>query len=210
MEDWHLILINLSSSLFILLLGWGIAWKMVHKNQRRNEKQNKINLLINDFQELAFLFEETTFSMKQWLEYREKEKSRSDRHWYDKPDKDAMHKATTMSYKSLKKTEIIQAKFNNWLPKANVKPIREEIEKEEKSKYIEWNKEPIQENDLMFVEWSFIEFIAISFEYNHLMLDCLENHEKMKKEIDKLDNLYAKLNHVMSYILIMLEELYKT
>ena len=208
MEDWTLVLINLSSSLFILLFGWIIAWIMIHKNQRKNERQNKINLLINDIQELAFLTEETTFSMKQWLEYRDKERSRSDRHWYDKPDKDAMHKANTMAFKSLNKTEVIQAKFNNWFPKYNVKTIRETIEKEEESTYIEWNKKPIQEKGLMFVEWSFLEFIAISFEYNDLLLDCLENHEEMEKGIDKLDSLYEKVNHVITYILIFLVQIY--
>lgn len=188
---WINFLPEVTSALIILFFGSIVAWVITHNYQRRNDKKQMKNQIINEIQELAFILEETAYSIS---------------NYFEKSGKEELHNAQLLTNNLKRKTTIIQAKVHNWFPKFVEKSIQVQIRKEEESKVIEWKKEIIDEKEFKFIKWTFLDFITTLFEYTDFILDYLEKKTINTEEIENLNRLEEKVNHILFYILINLVE----
>lgn len=100
--DSNQFLTDLFSGLLILLLGWGIAWTIVHKYQKRNiEMQNK-NMLIEDIDRFRVMLIETKQAWLRWGE--------------DTRNNDLWFEATRKLIDSSRYREILFVKMLNQYP----------------------------------------------------------------------------------------------
>ena len=113
---WPDLLSAFIQGLIILGLGAMIAWFLTHNYQRRKDKKQVINQLIDEIQGLSFLLDETDISWKVWKE--------------NPNDFKNLLKTELHAGNAMNKSLIIEAKLDNWLPKFNKESFIEETIKE--------------------------------------------------------------------------------
>ncbi len=113
---WSDILSAFIQGLIILILGAVIAWFLTHNYQRRKDRKQVKNQLIDEVQDLILLLEETNISWKIWRE--------------NPKDYKNLVKTELCASNAMRKAKIIDTKFDNWIPKFNNKTIIDKAIKE--------------------------------------------------------------------------------
>ena len=193
--DWSVFWINflpaLISGLVILGIGTLIAWYFSHSYQRRNDKKQMKNLLIDEIQELTFLLEEIESLWLKWIADKDNFEP-----WFETRLK------TNIFYD---KMNFIETKISNWFPNfAEIEaqlPVPkgvkfEGVETEEGKKNFE-----SKEGQEMYYIFNFDNAVESVFKHCELLLDSLDEMETGDKISDELEITHENAINLMKLML---------
>ena len=193
--DWSIFWINflpaLISGLVILGIGTVLAWRFSHRYQRRNDKKQMKNLLINEIQELTILLEEIRSLWLKWIS--------------DKDNFEPWFEAKLKTNISYDKMDFIKIKVSNWFPNFAEIEAKVSVPKGWKFKGIETKEGKItleaKEGQERYFLFNFDHAVEDVFEHCMLLLDSLDKMKTDDKTSDKLELTHENAANTMKLML---------